>query len=132
MLDCIYLFAWIICITSQVLFDLSSKREKGLWTRVGLNSPPVSTKGHTSVGFGGGGASEYWSMFGYKEEVPGNLGAMGGESSWRASFSWLSVPNTICLINGGKFRWQPKSGLANLRLLGHTAIPYLRQFLHIS
>ena len=49
---------------------LSSKREKGLWTRVGLNSPPVSTKGHTPVGFGGGGASEYWSMFGYKKGVP--------------------------------------------------------------
>ena len=37
------------------MFDLtSSKREKSLWTRVGLNSPPVSTKGHTRVGFCGG------------------------------------------------------------------------------
>ena len=33
---------------------LSSKREKGLWPRVGLNSPPVSTKGHTQAGFCGG------------------------------------------------------------------------------
>ena len=55
MLEYIYIFAWVICIDSQVLFDLSSsKREKGLWTRVGLNSPPVSTKGHTRVGFCGG------------------------------------------------------------------------------
>ena len=30
---------------------LSSKREKGLWTLVGPNSPPVSTKGHTRAGF---------------------------------------------------------------------------------
>ena len=35
MLVCIYIFAWVICIASQVLFDLSSsKREKGLWTRL--------------------------------------------------------------------------------------------------
>ena len=32
---------------------LSFKRKKGLWTWVGLNSP-VSTKGHTRVGFCGG------------------------------------------------------------------------------
>ena len=33
---------------------LSSKREKGLQTRVGLISAPVSTKGDTRVGFCGG------------------------------------------------------------------------------
>ena len=59
---------------------LSSKREKGLWTRVGLNSPPVSTKGHTRAGFCGGGVSRYGGMFGYKEEAPGHLGAVGGSS----------------------------------------------------
>ena len=72
MLECIYIFAWVICIASQVLFDLSSKREKGLWMRVGPNSPPVSTKGHTRVGFCGGGAPGYGGTFGYKEGAPGN------------------------------------------------------------
>ena len=59
---------------------LSSKREKGLWTWVGLNSPPVSTKGHTGAGFCGGGAPGYGGMFGYKEEAPDNSGAVGGSS----------------------------------------------------
>ena len=100
---------------------LSSKREKGLWTWVGPNSPPVSTKGHTQVGFCGGGASRNGGIFGYKEGTPGNLGAVGGSSLFGSvggeplrgkggSFSWLSVPNTICLV-----------GL----LLGHATIPHL-------
>ena len=72
MLKCIYIFAWIICIASQVMFDLSSNREKDLWTRVGPNSPPVLTKGHTRVGFCGGGAPGYGGTFGYKEGAPGN------------------------------------------------------------
>ena len=81
MLEYIYIFAWVICIASQVMFDLtSSKREKSFWTRVGLNSPPVSTKGHTQAGFCGGGAPGYGGTFGYKEEAPDNLGAMGGSS----------------------------------------------------
>ena len=58
---------------------ISFKREKGLWTQVGPNSPPVSTKGHTRVGFCGGGTPRYGDMFGYKEGAPGKLGAMGGE-----------------------------------------------------
>ena len=82
MLERIYTFAWVICIASQVLFDLSSKREKGLWTWVGPNSPPVSTKGHTRAGFCGGGAPGYGGTLGYKEEAPGNSGAVGGEPSW--------------------------------------------------
>ena len=99
MLECFCIFAWIICIASQVLFHpSSSKREKGLWTWVGLNSPPVSTKGHIRVGFCGGGAPGCGSTFVYKEGTPGNLGAMGVEPSPGASFSWLSVPNTICLV----------------------------------
>ena len=72
MLKCIYIFAWIICIASQVMFDLSSNREKDLWTRVGPNSPPVLTKGPTRVGFCGGGAPGYGGTFGYKEGAPGN------------------------------------------------------------
>ena len=60
---------------------LSSKREKGLWTWVGPNSPPVSTKGHTGAGFCGGGAPGYGGMLGYKEVALGNLGAAGGEPS---------------------------------------------------
>ena len=32
MLECIYIFAWIICIASKIC--LSSKREKGLWTQL--------------------------------------------------------------------------------------------------
>ena len=59
---------------------LSSKREKGLWTRVGPNSPPVSTKEHTQAGFCGGGAPGYGGMFGYNEGAPGNPGAVGGSS----------------------------------------------------
>ena len=59
---------------------LSSKREKGLWTQVGPNSPPVSTKGHTPAGFCGGGAPGYGGTFGYKEGAPGNSGAMEGSS----------------------------------------------------
>ena len=59
---------------------LSSKREKGLWTRVGLNSSPVSTKGHTRAGFCGGGVPRYGGKFGYKEEAPDNSGAVGGSS----------------------------------------------------
>ena len=49
--------------------------------RVGLNSPPVSTKGHTRAGFCGGGAPRYRGTLGYKEEAPGNSGAVGGEPS---------------------------------------------------
>ena len=75
------IFAWVICIASQVLFDLSSKREKGLWMRVGQNSPPVSTKGHTRAGCCGGGAPRDGGMLGYKEEAPGNSGAVEGEPS---------------------------------------------------
>ena len=43
---------------------------------VGPNSPPVSTKGHTRIGFCGGGAPGYGGMFGYKEEAPNNSGAV--------------------------------------------------------
>ena len=61
---------------------LSSKREKGLWIRVGPNSPPVSSKEHTLAGFCGGGAPGYGGTFGYKEGAPGNsAGAVGGEPS---------------------------------------------------
>ena len=56
-------------------------------------------------------------MFRNEEGAPGNLGVMGGESSWGASFSWLSVPNTICLVGS---------------LLGRTTIPYLSQSSFIS
>ena len=38
----------------------------------GPNSPPVLTKGHTQVGFCGGGAPGYGGTFGYKKEAPGN------------------------------------------------------------
>ena len=78
---------------------LSSKREKGLWIRVGPNSPPVSSKEHTLAGFCGGGAPGYGGTFGYKEGAPGNSGAaggsslfggMGGEPSW-------AVPSLGCL-----------------------------------
>ena len=118
MLECIYIFAWVICIASQVLFDLPSfKREKGLWTRVGPNSPPVSTKGHTRAGFCGGGAPGYGGTFGYEKGAAGNSGAVGGEPSQGGSFSWLPVPNTIFLVGS---------------LLGHTTIPYLRQSSFIS
>ena len=61
---------------------LSSKREKGLWTQVRPNFSPVSTKGHTRVGFCGGGAPRYGGMFGYKEGAPDNSGAVGAEPSW--------------------------------------------------
>ena len=119
-LECIHIFSWFICIAFQVLFDLSSKREKGLWTWVDPNSPPVSIKGHTRAGFCGGSAPRYGGMFGYKEEAPDNLGAVGGSSllgAWegellpRCSFCWLPVPNTICLVGS---------------LLGCTTVPYLR------
>ena len=90
MLECIYIFAWVICIASQVLFDLSSKREKGLCTRIGLNSPPVLTKGHNQVGFCGRSVPRYGGTFGYKEGAPGNSGAVGGEPSW-------GLPSLGCL-----------------------------------
>ena len=87
---------------------LSSIREKGLWTQVDLNSPPFSTKGHTQAGFCGGGAPGYGGIFGYKEEAPDSSGAMGGSSllggmggepfGGGGSFSWLPVPNIICLV----------------------------------
>ena len=105
---------------------LSSKREKGLWTPVGPNSPPVSTKGHTRAGFCEGGAPGYGGTFGYKEGAPGNSGAVEGSSLFGGMrgeplqggyFSWLPVPNTICLVGA---------------LLGHTTIPYLRQSSFIS
>ena len=96
-------------------------------TLVGLNSPPVSTKGHTRVGFHGGGAPGYGGTFGYKEAPPDNSGAMGGSSLFgskggeplwvRGSSSWLPVPNTICLVSS---------------LLGRTTIPYLRHSSFIS
>ena len=79
---------------------LSSKREKGLWTQVGSNSPPVSTKGHTQAGFCGGGAPRYRGMFGYKEEAPGNSGAVGGSSLFRGmgvSLFGVGVPPLGCL-----------------------------------
>ena len=96
MLERIYVFAWVICIASQVLFYLSSKREKGLWMRVGRNSPPVSTKGHTRAGFCGGGAPGYGGMLGYMEEAQGNSGAMGGEPSWGVCVGG-GVPSLGCL-----------------------------------
>ena len=92
---------------------LSSKRGKGLWTRVGPNSPPVSTKGHTQVGFCGGGTPGYGSKFGYKKGEPGNSGVMGGEPSWDGGEGFL----LICLVGS---------------LLGHTTISYLRQSSFIS
>ena len=84
---------------------------------IGLYSPPVSTKGHTRLGFCGVAAPRYGVMFGNEEGAPGNSGVMGGETSWGASFSWLSVSNTICLVDS---------------VLGHTAILYLRQSSFIS
>ena len=96
---------------------LSSKKEKGLWTWVGPNSPPVFTKGYTQIAFCGGGVPGYGGTFGYEEGAPGNSGAVGGEPSQGGSFSWLPVPNTICLVGS---------------LLGHTTIPYLRQSSFIS
>ena len=84
MLQRIYIFAWVICIAC-----LSSKREKGLWMWVGPNSPPVSTKGHSRAGFCEGGALGYGGMLGYKEEAPGNSGAVGGEPSWGGGFPSL-------------------------------------------
>ena len=87
--------------------------------RVGPNSPPVSTRGHTQAGFCGGGAPGYGGTLGHKEAAPGNSGAVGGEPSRGASFSWLPVPDTICLVGS---------------VLGCTTIPYLRQssFLSLS
>ena len=73
-------------------------------------------KGHTRVGFCGGGASRYEGTFGYKEGELGNLGAMGGEPSRGGPFSWLSVPSTICLGS----------------LIESTTIPNLRQSSFIS
>ena len=99
MLKCIYIFAWIICIASQVLFDLSSKREKGLWTQIGSNAPPVSTMGYTQAGFCGGGAPRYGGTFGYKEGTPGNLGAVGGSSLFG------NVGGEPLWVWGGAGRW---------------------------
>ena len=86
----------------------------------------ISTKGHTRAGFCGGGAPGYGGTFGYKEGAPGILGAvegssllggMGGKPLLGGSFSWLAVPNTVCLVGS---------------LLGCTTIPYLRQSSFIS
>ena len=46
MVACVYIFAWVIYIASQVFLEscLNSKREKGLRTWVGLNFPLISTK----------------------------------------------------------------------------------------
>ena len=88
MLECIlYLPVSYVYLPRSCLICLSSEREKGLWPWVGLNSPPVSTKGHTRVGFCGRGAPGYGGTFGYKEGAADNSGAMRRESSWRASFS---------------------------------------------
>ena len=95
MLECIYVFAWVICIPSQVLFDLSSKGEKGLWTWIGPNSPPVLTKEHTRAGFCRGVAPGNGGTFGYKEGAPDNSGAVGGEPSQGGSFSWLPLPSRL-------------------------------------
>ena len=95
MLECIYIFAWVNCLASILFICLGSKKEKGLWTRVGPNSPPVSTKGHTRAGFCGGGAPRYEGMFGYKEGAPDNSGAVGGEPSQGGSFSWLPLPSRL-------------------------------------
>ena len=85
---------------------LSSKREKGLWTRVGPNSP-VLTKGHTRVGFLEGVLPDMGARLDTRKEhqATRELLEWGGRVG---SFSWLSVSNTICLV-----------GL----LLGHTTIP---------
>ena len=50
------------------LICLSSKREKGLWTGVGRNSPPVSTKGHTRAGFCGGAAPDMGACLDTRKE----------------------------------------------------------------
>ena len=83
---------------------LSSKREKGLWAWAGPNSPPVSTKGHTRASFCGGGAPGYGDTLGYKEEAPGNLGAVGGEPSRGAVFLLLVVCARHYLPSGLPFR----------------------------
>ena len=94
---------------------LSSKGEKGLWTRVGLNSP-VSTQGHTRVGFLEGVLPDMGARLDTRKEhqATRELLEWGG---CVGSFSWLSVPNTICLVGS---------------LLGCTTIPYLRQSSFIS
>ena len=101
---------------------LSSKKETGLWTWVGPNSPPVFTKGYTQIAFCGGGVPGYGGMFGCKEGAPSCSGAIRGKPlgagrGGGGSFSWLSGPNTLCLVGS---------------LLGHTTIPYLRQSSFIS
>ena len=99
MLECIYIFAWVNCIASILFICLGSKKKKCLWPRVGLNSPPVSTKGHTRAGFCEGGAFGYEGTFEYKEGAPSISGAvegsslfggMGGEPLW-------GVPSLGCL-----------------------------------
>ena len=110
----------IICLDHLYSFPrsrficLSSKREKGLWTRVCLNSPPVSTKGHFIEGV----LPDMGACWDTRKEhqatwEPWEVSLHGG----RGSFSWLSVPNTICLVGS---------------LLEHTTIPYLRQSSFIS
>ena len=64
-------------------------------TLVGLNSPPVSTKGHIQVGFCDRGVPRYGGTFGYKEGAPRNSGAVGGEPSQGGSFSWLPLPSRL-------------------------------------
>ena len=117
-LDCICIFARFICIASQVLYDLSSKREKGLWTGFGPNSPPLSTKGHTRVGFCGWGVPDMGACLDTRKEhqatqEPWEVSLPGV----KISFPWMSVPNTVFLVGS---------------LLGHTTIPCLRQSSFIS
>ena len=96
MLECIYIFAWVICIASKsCLICLSSKREKGLWTQIGPNSPPVLTKAHTRGGFCGRGAPRYGGTFVYKEGATGISGAVGGEPSWGGAPSF----GCLCLTS---------------------------------
>ena len=84
---------------------------------MGVDSPPVSTKGNTLVGFCGGGAPNMGAHMGTRKEhqatwelwqvrLYGGLPSLG-----------FSVPDTICLVGS---------------LLGHTTIPYLRQSSFIS
>ena len=111
MLKCIYIFAWIICIASQVLFGLSSKREKGLWTWVGPNSPPV--RDILELAFVEGVLLDMGELLDTRKEHQATREPWGVSLHGEGGLSL----GCLCLVGS---------------LLGHTTIPYLGQSSFIS
>ena len=89
-LECRYICPFHLYSFSDLVWSVFiAKRDKGLWTWVGPNSPPVSTKGHTPVGFCGGDGPR-WTHLDTRKEHQAN------QEPWEVSLH-QGLPYLGCL-----------------------------------